>query len=239
MEYKYEVTSLVGYLQRVATHLLPKGYYFFVQGTVPDRKDPAALDQKFLTKYDVAKSEGARRWRKSQGLGNVQYVRFERSWILLATHGDHAIREGEGDNLKDVRRVPIRIGDYSLTVKRGNYLKKGRTEESPTPDGRWRVRVLIAREPYRELCAYFLSIACHRRADTLAEELSSLPYEPYAPVRKQLLKLLRLINAKRQASGYPKIPTTCLRFKRGILRAFEPVVELQSWTPRNDHIYGA
>jgi hypothetical protein len=225
MEYKYEVTSLVGYLQRVATHLLPKGYYFFVQGTLPAGKDPAALDTKLLSKYDVAKSEGARRWRKSQGLGNVQYVRFEKSWILLATHGDHSIREGEGNNLKDVRKVPVRIGDYTITVKRGNYLKKFPTDEAPSPDGRWRVRVLIAREPYRELCAYFLSIACHRRPDALAAELYALPYVPYAPVRKQLLKLLRLINGKRQAAGYSKISPTCLRVKREIVRAFEAGVE--------------
>lgn len=221
MEYKYEVTSITGFLQRVATHLLPKGYYFFVQGTVPEHKDPGALDAKLLAKYDVIKTEGARRWRKQQELGNVQYVRFERSWILLATHGDHPIREGEGVNIKDVRRMPIRIGDYTVTVKRGNYLKKLAVDNKPTPDGRWRVRVLIAREPYRELCAYFLSISCHCNAETLIEELFSLPYEPYAPVRKQLLKLLRLINAKRQAAGYSKLPPTCLRFKRKIVRVFE------------------
>lgn len=225
MEYRYEVTSEVGYLQRVATHLLPKGYYFFVQGVVPQGKSPEALDSKLLRKYDVAKSEGARRWRKSQGLGNVQYVRYQRSWILMATHGDHPIWEGEGANLKDVRRAPIRIGDYSLYVKRGNYLKKSSPEDAATPDGRWRVRVLIAREPYRELCAHFLSIACHRRVEALADELFSLPYVPYAPVRKQLLKLLRLINAKRQTAGFAKVPVSCLRFKREIVRAFEPALD--------------
>lgn len=222
--YKYEVTSQVGFLQRVATHLLPHGYWFFTQGIVPDGKDPAALDSKLLAKYDVAKSDGARRWRKSQGLGNVQYVRCGRQWLLLATHGDHAIREGEGANLKDVRRSPLRIGDYTIYVKRGNYLKKRSMEDPAAPDGRWRVRVLIAREPFRELCAYFLSIACHRRSDALEKALFSLPYVPYAPVRKQLLKLLRLINAKRQAAGYAKVPPTCLRFKREIVRAFEPAL---------------
>ena len=222
MDYKYEVTSLTGFLQRVATHLLPKGYFFFVQGTLSDGKDPRALDAKLLTKYDVAKSEGARRWRKSQGLGNVQYVRYQKHWILLATHGDHPIREGEGVNLKDARRVPIRIGDYALYVKRGNYLKRNPDDEAATPDGKWRVRVMIAREPYRELCAYFLSIACHLRVNTLAEELFLLPYEPYAPIRKQLLKLLRLINAKRQASGFTKVPPSCLRYKRTIVKAFSP-----------------
>ena len=221
MEYRYEVTSEVGFLQRVATHLLPKGYFFFVQGTLPEGKNPYALDAKLLAKYDVVKSEGARRWRKSQGLGNVQYVRYQNHWMLLATHGDHPIREGEGDNLKDVRRAPIRIGDYALYVKRGNYLKKISSEEAAKPDGKWRVRVLIAREPYLELCAYFLSIACHRRAEALTEELISLRYEPYAPVRKQLLKLLRLVNAKRQAAGCAKLSPTCLRYKREIVKAFK------------------
>lgn len=239
MKYQYEVTSLTGFLQRVATHLLPKGYFFFVQGMLPEGKSSSTLDAKLLAKYDVAKSEGARRWRKSQGLGNVQYVRFKNHWMLLATHGDHPIREGEGNNLKDVRRAPIRIGDYALYVKRGNYLKKESSDKTPKPDGKWRVRVLIARDPYRELCAYFLSIACHRRPEILAEELFSLHYEPYAPVRKQLLKLLRLINSKRQAAGYIKIPTTCLRLKREIVRAFEsaPSVRLGLTCNRSTRSY--
>ena len=220
MEYRYEVASLTGFVQRIATHLLPKGYYFFVQGVVPSGKDPAAIDAKLLSKYQVAKSEGARRWRKSQGLGNVQYVRFQRSWILLATHGDHPIREGEATNLKDVRRHPIRVGDYAIYVKRGNYLRKTTPGDAPRVDGKWRVRVLIARQPYRELCAYFLSLACHRRADALAAALSTLPFEPYAPVRKQLLTLVRLINSKRKAAGFGRVPVSCLRLRRMIVRNF-------------------
>ena len=69
MEYKYEVTSLVGFLQRVATHLLPKGYYFFVQGTLPEGKDPTALDEKLLSKYDVAKTKGLAAGERARDLG--------------------------------------------------------------------------------------------------------------------------------------------------------------------------
>ena len=76
----------------MATHLLPHEYWFFTQGVVPADKDPAAFDAKPLAKYDVAKTEGARRWHKGQGLGNVQYIRFKSAWMLLATHGDHALR---------------------------------------------------------------------------------------------------------------------------------------------------
>jgi hypothetical protein len=118
--------------------------------------------------------------------------------------------------------VPIRIGDPSIYVKRGTYRNKVASEDSPTPDGRWRVRLLIAREPFHELCGHFLSIAIHRSAETLAQKLFSLPYIPYAPVRKQLLTLLRLINAERQAAGYEKIPARVLRFRREIVRTFAP-----------------
>ncbi len=115
--YRYEVTSIEGLVQRVATHLLTKGYYFFVQGHVPEGKDPRALDQKLLSRYDVVKTEGARYWRKTQGLANIQYVRFGRAWYLLATHGDHFIRAGEAKNLRDARKAPIQLGPYSVYVK--------------------------------------------------------------------------------------------------------------------------
>ena len=76
MEYQYEVTSLVGYLQRVATHLLTKGYYFFVQGLVPADKDPTALDAKLLAKYDVVKTEGARRASHKPRIGKCSVCSF-------------------------------------------------------------------------------------------------------------------------------------------------------------------
>src|SRR5688572_3047852 len=100
MEYQYETTSITGFVQRVATHLLTHGYYFFVQGQVPPGKDPRALDQKLLREYDIKKTERQRSFRKEKGLGNVQYIRFENSWVLLATQGEHPMKERERKNLR-------------------------------------------------------------------------------------------------------------------------------------------
>jgi hypothetical protein len=44
--------------------------------------------------------------------------------------------------------------------------------------------------------------------------------EPYAPVRKQLLNLLRLMNGKRQQAGFAKIPPSVLRYRREIVKPF-------------------
>jgi hypothetical protein len=107
-----------------------------------------------------------------------------------------------------------------LTVRKGQFLRKEPGEEEATVDGKRRVRVQIARERYRELKAYFLSLACHRSVETLSKELWNIPFEPYAPVRKQLLNLLRVVNSKRDDAGYQKIPTSVLRMRRRIVKPF-------------------
>jgi len=87
----------------------------------------------------------------------------------------------------------------------------------------------MGREQLRELKAHLLELACHRSAESLAAILYRLPFEPYAPVRRQLLSLLRWINQARRAAGYADVPTTALRFKRQIVEPFsaiEPSVSL-------------
>jgi hypothetical protein len=68
--------------------------------------------------------------------------------------------------------------------------------------------VQIGRERYRELRAFFLDIATHRTTEVLAQEFWNVPFEPYAPVRKQLLNLLRLVNAERQSAGYDSLSSS-------------------------------
>ena len=84
-----------------------------------------------------------------------------------------------------------------------------------------RARIQIGREQYQNLSAYFMSIACHRSVKRLSKELCDIPFEPYAPVRKQLLNILRHVNSKRQSAGYEKIPTKVFRYKRRIVSPFE------------------
>jgi hypothetical protein len=65
--------------------------------------------------------------------------------------------------------------------------------------------------------AYFLERACQRSAEKLGWELWNLPFEPYAPVRRQLLNLLRHINQKRGMAGMEKVQGGMLRMKRKIV----------------------
>jgi len=84
-----------------------------------------------------------------------------------------------------------------------------------------RVRVQIGRERFRELLYYFQEISCRRTIESLSSELYSIPYEPYAPVRRQLLTVVRKVNEKRQQAGLDKLPYTVLRYQRTIVKPFE------------------
>jgi hypothetical protein len=222
MEYKYLTTSLEGFVQQLACNILPHGYWFYVRGSVPDNKDPLSIDAKLLDRYQIAISRQQRSRRKLQGLANLHYLRLGRLWFIFATHGKHLFFDHELNNIRDARKVPILVGGYSLGVKQGGVLRKTSRDEQPVADGKMRARVQIARKEFRDLCGDFLEKACHRSAESLAAELFRFPYEPYAPVRRQQLNLLRLINKKRQHAGFEKLSPSVLRYKRRIVSPFEP-----------------
>jgi hypothetical protein len=220
MEYRWEATSITGFVQQLACNYLPHGYWFYVTGRIPEGKPVQAVDRKLLEKYGVALNRSQRSRRKKAGLANLHYLRFERDWLLLATHGRHEFFAEERERVRDVRSHPIHFAGYSLTVRRGEYLRKAADAASPAVDGRYRVRVQIGREQLRIIKPYLLDFAIRRSAQWLAYELWNLPFEPYAPVRKQLLSLLRMINANRRAAGLPAVEPKALRLRRQIVSPF-------------------
>lgn len=203
MGYRYEATSLSGLIQQLAASYLPHGYWFCVQGEIPPGKDPHSVDAKLITRYGIGLSRWARARRKKGGAANLHYLRWRHFFLLLGTHGAHRFFEDEAENIFDVRRSPIRVGGYAVSFRGG------------------RSHVRIEEERFRELKSYFLEVATHRKATTLADELARLPFEPYAPVRRQLFIVLRAVNRARRASGFQAVPWTALRLRRRIVRPFE------------------
>lgn len=225
MQYQYEATSLVGFIQQLAVGYVRHGYYFFVQGRVPEGKDPKATDRKLLDRYGIAMSKGERYRRKLRGEANLQYIRFGREWVMLATPGEHSWVAHEQRNICDLRRQPLVVLGYSISVAKGGYLRKREGEEEPQFDGRLRVRVQIARENYRELEAELLGLARQRRADWIADRFWNIGYEPYAPIRKQLLELLRRVNKARRSQGLPTVATSVIRYHREPVKPFAAATE--------------
>jgi hypothetical protein len=201
--YRFEATSPEGFVQQLAVSYLGNGYWFYVTGEIPEGKDPGKVDEKLVARYQIDLSKWARARRKQAGFANLQYIRFGRFFVLLATHGVHPFFEEEAASIRDARKTPIRFRGYSVSYRGGHP------------------HVRIEQEEYKRLKAYFLEVAPHRSVERLERELGSLPFEPYAPVRRQLLAVLRAVNRERKKAGFAPVPKSCFRFMRRICRPFE------------------
>ncbi len=214
MAYRAEATSVEGFVQQIACCYLRHGYWFYVAGNVPAGKDAQAIDEKLIAKYGIGISEATRARRKKLGQANLQYLRFERFFVLLATQGHHQFFEEERDAIRDFRKVPLKFAGYSISYRRGGRTRGGEL------DPRWHSHVAIEREQYLELRALLVELAKHRSAEKVALAIYQLPIEPYAPVRRQLLVILREVNRARRAAGFVKIPTEVLVLRRRVVRPF-------------------
>src|SRR5262249_36784254 len=127
-------------------------------------------------------------------------------FVLLATKGEHPIFQGE--EMRDFRRDSLKFAGHSIGFKRGR-------------DGRMHASVRIHPKEYLRIRDYFAERAARTSAATLESELSSLPFEPYAPVRIQLLSILRKVNLRRTEAGFEPVSRDCLRLVRRQVRPFE------------------
>jgi hypothetical protein len=208
MAYRKDATSIGGFVQQVAVSYVGHGYFFYVAGSIPEGKDPCAIDEKLVVRYGIDISKWARARRKQAGIANLQYVRFGQFFLILATHGRHQFFEDEASCIRDVRRRPIRFAGYSIGFRAGHP------------------HVRIEQEEYKQLKAYFVDLAVCRSVASLERELAQIPFEPYAPVRRQLLCILRAVNRARKRAGFSPITTEVFRFKRRIYRPFEGRLEV-------------
>lgn len=219
MRYRYEVASPEAVVQLIAASYLRHGYYWYVTGRIPEGKDPRTIDQKLIAKYGIDVTEWERASRKKRGIANAQYLRFDRWFILLVTEGHHhlkapAAKGGEKELLHDCRRVPIRFNGYAISYRRAGVTLKGAVGP------KWHAHVRIDGPTYRIMKDHFLRIACHRSAENLARELAAIPFARYAPVRRQLLTLLRKVNAARQRMGYETLPHSVLKLRREPVKVY-------------------
>jgi len=224
MKYQCEATSPEAVVQLIAASYLRHGYYWYVTGRVPDGKPPDRVDRKLIDKYGIDISEWQRSRRRKQGLANAHLLRHDRWFILMLTEGHHSIRGpiakgGEGEHVKDCRRNPIRFAGYSISYRRSGVAIAG---GGPV---KWHAHVRIDSETYANLKAHFEAIAIHRTVQHLAQEFASIPFARYAPIRRQLLNLLRLVNDRRKQHAYEPLPYEVLKLRRSPVKCYVDVAE--------------
>jgi len=209
MIYRCVTTSVAGFVQQLAVSLVPNGYYFYVTGEIPGHKDPSLTDIKIISQYAIAISKWQRARKKKQGEAAVQYLRYDRFFVIIANHGAHPFFEAEAGQIRDIRSHPIHFGGYSIGCRPGG------SDQSLHPSVRIDLNV------FGEIKRWFTRAALYRTVRELVEDLRSLPYEPYAPVRRQLNVLLRMLNRRRKAAGMEPLPVRAIWRNRQIVSPFE------------------
>ncbi len=220
--YKCEATTLEGFIQQLAVAYVARRYFFYVTGFVSQRLTSEEHDRRLLAKYEVARSKWSRYRRRQRNgpdgrpLANVQYLRYRDFWVLLATRGSHRFFEEhapcENDpngkpQYRDIRESPICYGGYSISWRE-------------------RVSVRMSRTAYRDLKSHFLCLATSSPStNVLEQEFRRFPFEPYGGVYRQTLSIHRAVNRARKTAGLRPVPKDCLRFKRRVLKPFEPIAE--------------
>jgi len=206
-------TSVEGFIQQLVSYIT-RGYRYYVVGEVPAGKSLERIDEKLIERYGIDSKKWTRAKRKAQGLANLRYLRHGRFFVILATPGRHTFFLEERNIIQDIQEVPIKFAGYSVSLRPGGRRRDG------SRDPKYRAHVRIETARYRELKAYFTERARHRTAERLGAELWRVPFEPYAPVRRQLLNILRAVNEVRKAAGFEKLPYSVLRYRRRIVKPF-------------------
>ena len=139
----------------------------------------------------------------------------------MVSEGHHALKQpsakgGEAEHLRDCRRTPIRFHGYSISYRRAGVTPVG--VASP----KWHAHVRIDDDSYRVLKDRFLDLAMHRSAETLASEFARIPVARYAPIRRQLLNILRAVNERRKQQSFEPIPHTTLKLRRTPVKIYMP-----------------
>lgn len=227
MQYRAVTTSVEGFVQQIACCYLRHGYWFYVKGRMPAGKRPEAIDQKLIDKYGINVGESTRARRKKAGRSNLQYIRHESTFVILATKGEHRFFDEEANLIRDIRRTPIRYAGYSISYKPGGRKKNGGN------DDKWHAHVEIDRQQYLDLRAWFSERALRDSPEKLALAFYELPIAPYAPVRRQLLLMLREVNRIRKVAGRRQLPADILPLRRRVVKPFAMGQDL----PNASHAY--
>ena len=115
----------------------------------------------------------------------MQYLRFGRRFVILATHGAHQFFECEAKNIRDVRWTPLRIGRYAVGHRQEN--------------GKGKAFVRITQTEIRGVRSRLVAHAVS--AADVANEIRSLGLLRYAGVWRQVVGLVKVINKKRKRAG--------------------------------------
>ena len=97
---------------------------------------------------------------------------------------------------------------YSISYKQSGVTPAGGEPRT------WHAHVRLDKATYKSLKAYFLEIACRKSQASLTNEFNRIPYDRYAPIRRQILLIHRAVNEARAFKGLAIVPSEDLQLGR-------------------------
>lgn len=215
--YNCETLSLDAFLAQLVRYVA-SGHYFYVTGRVPDRKSPQEVDRKLVDLYGLGKPKWERARRRLGDQAGMHYLRYGSFFVLIATHGRHQFFQDHQKSICDIRRTALKVRGYSVRYTFSEETK------------RWKVFVRLDKATYRSVRAHLLDLAkrpSYRDTTKLIAEVESLPFQGYAPIRGQVLAIIKAINHVRRHAGYGQLPTDIVPRMRPVRRVFVTTDEEQ------------
>ena len=211
-EYRYEVKSVDGFLSQVVRYVACGGHYFYIRVRVPEGKDPRAIAEKLLDRYDIRKKRWQRKRRHLKETASIHLLQFQELIVILLTKGEHKAFYADHQNqARDIRRTALKVFGYSIRYTFSETEK------------RHKVFIRLDAETYRQVTAHMLTIGVwnsYRDKTALEREFRRLPYQPYEPVFAQLCSIARRVNRARRQRGFDAIDLACITYKRRLGTVF-------------------
>ena len=180
---KHEVHTLGHFLSKVCFYLR-YGYFRYAVREIPAGKDLDKIDEKILGDYEVTYRRIARTRRKKKGLANVVYIRFEQTFILMATPGEHTAFNNIVSH--DFRKAPFHFSGYSIGIKNN------------------KPHIIIEPKRFERIHRRAHKIALHNSGKITAYLHSMSPFQ-FAGVNHQRWRLFLKINKRRKVAQIERL----------------------------------
>ena len=211
-EYRYEAKSIDGFLSQAVRYIACGGHYFYIRVRVPKGKDPRAVAEKLLDRYDIRKKRWQRKRRHLKETASIHLLQFQELIVIILTKGEHeAFYADHQDQVRDIRRTALKVFGYSIRYTFSEI------------ERRQKVFIRLDAETCRKVKAHMLTIGVwnsYRDKTALEREFRRLPYQPYQPVFAQLCGIAREVNRARRRRGFDAIDLAWITYKRRLGTVF-------------------
>lgn len=204
----YLAHSTAELIEWVVKDYIPKGYYFYAPGLTPHDDDPVEFDREILDQIEASK------WalHGQKGQADVQYLRFNRLFLIAATEGFLSFLPDQAERIKDIRKTSLGIDGHEINCLRSR-------------GGKCRASVRIHPEYFAAMMEKYVRLAATSSAEDLGIYLLRLGRALYPTVREELGIVLQAVNRKRKVAGLEIVPRTAIGLKQAPVKPFKPKVQ--------------